>query len=231
MRSENDFLKRREFVKKSLLAGTLLLSGRYRVTASRKVALIGDSICTGYRDITTGFLKDSAEIWSPENDQLNTITLLDNIKSWITKDHFDVIHMNSGLNDLRTIDYPGHDRLIPPDLYERNVESIVKMINKYSPGTIVIWATTTPVVDKMYNEFNGDKPEFLLKNEDVILYNEKARNIVTRLGAAVDDLYEYLMSSDPSFIMLNDGVHYTNYGYELIGERTADVIRKILNNL
>jgi hypothetical protein len=224
-------LNRREFVKKSLLAGTLFFQGGFRSSEIKKVALIGDSIRTGYQEIVEGFLKESAVIWGPEDDMINTIGILENIKIWITNDHFDVIHINSGLNDIRTIDYPGQDHLIPPDLYARNVESIIRIINKYSPGTIIVWATTTPVVDNMFNEFFKAAPDFQLKNEDVILYNDKAKNIVSRMGAAINDLYGYIMTSDPGFIMLNDGVHYTNYGYELIGERTSDVIRKILNNI
>ena len=227
----NNNLSRRKFLRKSLMAGVYLIGRNGLVDPSRKVALIGDFIRLEYQPKVSGFLGDKAILWGPEEDAGNTVNVLEHIKDWITADQYDIIHINSGLNDLRTIDYVGNEPMIPLEFYARNVESIIKLINKYSPGSVVVWATTTPVIDNLFINFHENLQDFQMKNEDVIRYNTAAINIVTRLGTAVNDIYSYIMEGDASSIVDFDGVHYTDYGYELIGERISNVISKIINSL
>jgi len=217
-------------LKSSLIAGSAVLFGDYKPNSTKKIALIGDSVRTGYQPDVINNLVQKAQVWGPEDDQLNTIDILQNLPVWLRDNNFDIIHINSGLNDLRTLDYQVNENLIPLEFYAKNVERIIKLINRYSPGSVIVWATTTPVADKNYDEFHKNSQEYRMKNDDVIKYNDASVKIINRLGIALNDLYTYLMSGDPESIMLEDGVHFNIYGTQLIAERITGVIEKILQN-
>ena len=212
------------------LAGGALLIGGMKVRATKKIALIGDMIRTGYQPDVSNYLVNKAEIWGPEIDVVNTVSILQNLKDWIQSTHYDIIHINSGLNDLRILDYNGNDNLIPLEFYLKNVERIIKSINRYSPQSVIVWATTTPVVNEIFNVFHQNQQDYQLKNEDVIRYNDSSLQIASRLGVAINDLYSYIMTGDPGLIIQEDGVNYTEYGNELLAERITAVLEKIIDN-
>ncbi len=230
MSGDFDLLNRRRFLRNGLFASAYFLGSGYKFNDIKKIALIGDSIRSGYQPIIQEYLKDKIKIWGPEDDTLNTVAILQHLKEWLANDKFDIIHVNSGLNDLRTVDYNLKDNMIPPELYTRNVELIIKLINKYSAGSLIIWATTTPVNDDLFNENRKPLQDFMMRNEDVILYNKAATSVADRLGVAVNDLYAYVSEGDAKSIMDFDGFHFSDYGYELLGERITDLINKIVNN-
>ncbi len=223
-------LNRRSFIRTGLFASVYFLSSGYKNTDIKKVALIGDSIRSGYQPVVMDYMRDKIITWGPEDDTLNTVSILQHLKSWLTGNKYDIIHINSGLNDLRTVDYYQNEPMIPAEVYSRNVELIIKLINKYSSGSIVIWATTTPVIDDLFNDYNKSLQDFRMKNEDVITYNNAAMAVANRLGVAVNDMYAYLMEGDPKSLIQFDGFHFSDYGNEILGERVTDVINKILNN-
>jgi lysophospholipase L1-like esterase len=187
-------------------------------------------IRTGYQPDVSNYLVNKAEIWGPEIDVINTVSILQNLKDWIQSAHYDIIHINSGLNDLRILDYNGNDNLIPLEFYSKNVERIIKSINRYSPQSVIVWATTTPVVNEIFNVFHQNQQDYQLKNEDVIRYNDSSLQIASRLGVAINDLYSYIMTGDPGLIIQEDGVNYTEYGNELLAERITAVLEKIIDN-
>ena len=228
---KNSPLNRRDFLRTGLFAGLYVLGPGFKFKDQAQVALIGDSIRKGYQGNVSGFMPDDVTIWSPKAQELNTINILQDLKDWLYTGTFEVIYINSGLNDIRTIDYYSNDPVIPIDLYSRNVENIIKMINRYSPASFVVWATTTPVIDEWFEDWQSNFHDFKLKNEDIIRYNEEAKKTVTRLGAAVDDLFGYIMSGDPKLLMKDDGMHFTDYGYKVLGERVYGVIDKIINKM
>jgi lysophospholipase L1-like esterase len=226
----SDISNRRSFLRNSMIAGSAVLFGEYNINSTKRIALIGDSVRTGYQPDVFNNLIQKAQVWGPEDDQLNTIDILQNLPLWLRDNSFDVIHINSGLNDLRTIDYQVSDNLIPLEFYSKNVERIIKLINRYSPGSVIVWATTTPVIEKYYSEFHKNTQDFRMKNDDVIKYNEASIKVISRLGVALNDLYTYLMSGDPESIILEDGVHFNIYGTQLIAERIITVMEKIIQN-
>ena len=44
----------------------------------------------------------------------------------------------------------------------------------------------------------------------------------------IDDLFAMLNAADLASLMLDDGVHYTPEGYQLLGETVARMIRPML---
>ena len=63
---------------------------------------------------------------------------------------------------------------------------------------------------------------------DVQAYNARALEICSRLGVQVDDLYSFVMEAGGDQSMSQDGVHFTDDGYELLGVEVARVIREHL---
>ena len=231
MRSLPRYLNRRDFVKSSLLLGgslVLKLPGR---DPQKQIALIGDSIRLGYQSYVISDMGEEAQVWGPEYDSGNTIDILVSLKRWITTVHYDIIHLNSGLNDLRTVSYSDLDNLVPVEYYTRNIEKIMKLVRQLSLDSILIWATTTPVLDDSFNRYHEIFQDYHLRNEDVIRYNAAATELVSRMGVAVNDLYSFMMTGDPSTAMRDDGVHYNDFGNQLLGDRIRAIIEKIIKNL
>ncbi|HLF35067.1 MAG TPA: SGNH/GDSL hydrolase family protein [Cyclobacteriaceae bacterium] len=228
MVSFSSAVNRRQFIGSTLSAGSALFLGNGPVISQKKIALIGDSVRAGYQPDVSNYLITKASVWGPEESGLNSIDILQNLGEWIRNAAYDIIHINSGLNDLRTTDFQSVDNLVPIDYYAKNVERIIKAINRYSPGSVIVWATITPVIDVLFNTFHQERMDYRMKNEDVIRYNEAAMKVAGRLGVALNDLYAYLMSGDPSLVILDDGVHYTGYGYQLIAERVTGILEKII---
>jgi lysophospholipase L1-like esterase len=229
MVSFSSAVNRRQFIGSALSAGGALLLGNRQDMSYKKIALIGDSVRAGYQPDVSNYLVTKATVWGPEENGLNTIDILQNLGEWIRNAEYDIIHINSGLNDLRTTDFQSVDNLVPLDYYAKNVERIIKAINRYSSGSIIVWATITPVLDELFHTFHQERMDYSMKNEDVIRYNEAAIKVAGRLGVALNDLYAYLMTGDPSLIILEDGVHYTGYGYQLIAERVTGILEKIID--
>lgn len=221
---------RRIFIKKLSLLGGATILGSPLFAESKKVALIGDEICKGYYYYTSQYMAGKAELWSPEGETGNTTDLQVNIVKWIKENQFDVIHFNSGLQDIRTIDFEYRKNLVPLPYYVENLERVIMLIHRYSPRTSIVWATTTPVLDDRFLEFQKDIREYFISNEEVIRYNEASVKTMGKMGVAVNDLYTYVMGGEPADIMLNDGIHFYDEGYELLGERVAAAIEILIKN-
>jgi lysophospholipase L1-like esterase len=89
---------------------------------------------------------------------------------------------------------------------------------------MVIWATTTPVDEEKANAAHKEANDFSRYNEDVIRYNELSVDLVNRLGVPVNDLYKFVVEGEKDKIMQEDGVHFTNFGCQLLAEKVADAI-------
>jgi lysophospholipase L1-like esterase len=160
---------------------------------------------------------------------VNTIDILQYANSWIKERSASIIHINSGLDDLKCIPLSNRENLIPLKLYAENIERIIKYIHRVKPETIMIWATTTPVIDERIIRANQETEGSMLYQEDVIRYNEALMETCQKLGIPVNDLFKFVMSGEPSRIMLEDGIHFTEMGYELLGEQVADALQVFLD--
>jgi len=218
---------RRKFLRNTgfLVSGLLSSSAISIKLENKKVTLLGDSIRKGYQPYVGLYLSNGVEIWGPEENTQHSVNLLANAPKWIKNQSADIIHLNSGLHDIKNIPFNSRKPLVSEKLYAENIERIIKYIHFCWPECVIIWGTTTPVDDENAYAAHEDAEDFSRYNEDVIKYNEISKKVVQRLGIPVNDLYTFVMKADKDMIMKEDGVHFTDFGCQLLGEQVADSIQ------
>ena len=190
----------------------------------KNITLLGDSIRKGYQPYVGLYLPEGNNVWGPEGNTQHTVNLLANAPGWIKNKPADIIHLNSGLHDIKNIPYSSRRKLVSEELYVENIERIIKYIHYCWPECLVIWATTTPVNEEKANAAHEEAKDFSRYNEDVIRYNELSVELVNRLGVPVNDLYKFVMEGEKDQILKEDGVHFTDFGCQLLAEEVADAI-------
>jgi len=117
-----------------------------------RVLLIGDSISMGYTVPVRELLKGVANVHRIPTNGGATTNGLANFNAWLGTGHWDVIHFNWGLHDLKYLDEK--NKLVTPDqgkqvaplpVYEKNLRELVARLKK--TGAKLIWCSTTPVPD------------------------------------------------------------------------------------
>ncbi len=191
------------------------------------VTLIGDSIRMGYQPLVADRLKGKFDVWGPEENGGNTANLLQNLPGWMLarEPAADIIQINSGLHDLKTVTPDVRAQVVPPDHYRRNVRLLLSLLQENTEAKL-IWATTTPVIDERFRAMWGDGGEvgFLRYNEDVIAYNAAAKQICGELDVTVNDLYTVVDQAGPHELMDDDGIHFTEAGYAALADAVVDAV-------
>lgn len=191
-----------------------------------KVLIIGDSISKGYAPHVATLLDDKAEVVRiPENGETSAHGL-ERLDAWLGSTKWDVISFNFGLWDIcyRNPDLPegsDYDKVhgsisISLDQYKRNLERIVERLEKTKAH--IVWENTTVVPDGEA----GRKPE------DVVKYNQAAKEIMERHGIPVIDLYDLTKRFEPRFFKRPQNVHYSDEGYQRIAIAVAQAIEDSL---
>ncbi|MGC9344353.1 MAG: hypothetical protein ACP5E3_16740, partial [Bacteroidales bacterium] len=148
-------MDRRAFINKTFWAsGAIAFSLRLNLHAEsrrnlKKVVLIGDSIRIGYQPYVVKELEENTQIWAPDENGRTTDNIIYNLDKWIRKQQPDILHINAGLHDIRTLSWdlgPGNT-IVDHRHYKENLETIFTWVQKYV-GCKIIWATTTPVIDE-----------------------------------------------------------------------------------
>jgi lysophospholipase L1-like esterase len=187
-----------------------------------RVLLLGDSISMGvgssgsyqgYEAPTQNLLKGIANVRGISGDGGNTRFGLLNLRKWLGKEPWDVIHFNWGLHDI--VRKPDGQCIVPADEYERNLREIVKRLK--ATGATLIWATTTPVPEKEANKAANRR------DSDVIAYNSIGRRIMEEHHIAVDDLYSFALPRLKE-IQQPEDVHFTFEGSAVLAKPVADSI-------
>lgn len=187
------------------------------------VILIGDSIRIGYQGEATNGLADVAYVWGPDENCRDSNNVLGQLDHWVLKRDCDVLHLNCGLHDIKRAK-GGEVNQVPLEKYRENLTRIFQRIRDAKPDTTIIWATTTPVIERLHNaERDFDRYE-----QDVADYNAAAREIARSFGLLINDLHGVVERADKGKILLNDGVHYTDDGYRILGEEVAACIHPLL---
>ena len=187
-----------------------------------RVLLIGDSISMGYTVPVRELLAEKANVHRPPMNCMSTDFGIEMLDAWLGESHWDVIHFNWGLHDLKYVDEAGAvvavDKgkpLIPVEEYERNLDQLVQRLKKTNAK--LIFATTTPVPDGSAGRVPGDE----------IRYNQAALRVMKKHGVAVNDLHT-LAADKLSEIQLPHNVHFTPEGSRVLAKRVAEVIEKFL---
>ena len=83
-----------------------------------RVLLIGDSISMGYTLPVREKMKGLANVHRALGNSGDTARGLAQLDKWLGKDHWDVIHFNFGLHDLKYLDDKGN--YVPPEKASRS---------------------------------------------------------------------------------------------------------------
>ena len=103
-----------------------------------RVLIIGDSISIGYMDPLVEILKGKAVVDHNEGNAQHSGYGLENLDAWLGTTHWDVIHFNFGLHDLKYVDDSGKNvkskeaghLQVSVVQYRKNLERIVKRLKK-----------------------------------------------------------------------------------------------------
>jgi lysophospholipase L1-like esterase len=126
----------------------------------------------------------------------------------------DVLLLNCGLHDLRTI--PATDtKQVTPDTYEANLLAILETAREM--GLKVVWVRTTPVVDEVHNAGRPDT-EFHRYAADGEVYNAIADGVMRLSKVPSIDLYTFTRNLGPDVYC--DHVHF----HEPVREKQAAYI-------
>jgi lysophospholipase L1-like esterase len=173
----------------------------------------------GYQKTVGNKLRDIAAVRSPKQNCYDSSAILSHLNEWVLRRKPDLVHINCGLHDVKR-DKTTNEINTPIDRYRSNVESILASILEET-GDRVIWASTTPVIEKWHN----DCKDFNRFVNDITDYNAAALAVCRDLGVEVNDLHEFVINAGIESLMVPDGVHYTDEAYSRIGEHVARVIR------
>lgn len=193
----------------------------------KQVVLIGDSIRMGYQETVKSELGGVAEVWAPAENGAHTVNVLVNLNAWALKRTPDLVHINCGLHDLKTVYFGGRENVVPPDFYAANVERLLRILRDQTRAT-VIWATTTPIHEGRARAAHARAQDFDRYEADVQEYNRRAVAAAQRLGVPVNDLHAAVGKAGAESLLTRDGVHFTPEGRVLLGKAVAASIRKHL---
>lgn len=215
----------------ALFTSLMLVSGAHEAGSpstaglTRKtVLLLGDSIRLGYCRHVREMMRGTADVYFPENENgMFAYYTLRRIWDWtkLVPDpkKVDVIHFNNGLWDLGQRD--GRECLTPIDVYAATMSRIADELKHFFPHAKLIFATTTPINERVFNE------QHLKGNAEVSRYNAAA---LKELGAkieAVDDLNRFVRENGLAAHQV-DIVHYDEDGYRLLAGEVVRVIGLLL---
>ena len=195
------------------------------------VWVIGDSITGGFGDPRGGYVPMVSEMLAPqiavsalpENGQ-DSRRLLAGLSGWLGDKHFDAIHFNCGLHDIKRLHgpqgRPSPTTQVSLDEYEANLHQIVAYL--WEHANLLVWARTTPVLDGQPCPEKG----FDRGNTDVEAYNRAADRVMAFYGIPVNDLHGAILRAGATNCLSDDGVHMTELGNQLLAIHVAAVLRE-----
>ena len=184
----------------------------------RRVLIIGDSISIGYMEFLPAFLKGEAVVEHNPGNAEHSRYGLENLDAWLGTAHWDVIHFNFGLHDLKYVDDAGKNvktkeeghLQVPVAQYKKNLNQIVKRLKKTKAK--LIFATTTPFPDNVGNP--------LRSIQDLDKYNEAALKVMKKHHVSIDDLHGFALPR-LTVIQKPKNVHFTSEGSKILAREVA----------
>lgn len=217
----------------TVLAVAPLARAEQAATDLPKVVLLGDSIRAGYKDTVIKGLDGKAVIWTPKENCKSSEYTRENLAKWMEGQKPDIIHVNAGLHDLV---------LTAPDTtkteigkYKENIQVIVDELKTKYPEARIIWATTTPVNDtlntKSRTSQSADGKRVAWREDaQVVRFNAAAAEALQGRGVIVNDLYTAVKDMNDEDLYIEDGVHFSMYGREFLGDLVVKSITAQLPN-
>lgn len=207
----------------------------------KNLLLLGDSIRVGYCEFVKDMLKDEAGVFfPPENCRFAQYTLRE-LDHWIKPmPEIDVIHWNNGLWDCLHLGIDGiaddgeaagitikppqvqnsyryeKEPLTPPDIYEYMLNRIVIRLKQLCPHAVIVFGTTTPVVEE-------EAPAVFRSNAEIDQYNSIARKVMQKYDIRINELGEYAKTLGKEY--RRDWVHYNDKGCKLLAEEIITYLK------
>lgn len=199
----------------------------------KKIFLIGDSICygfgsgenrhNGYGHYVEEKLKDRAVICRPNDNCSFMQYTLRYMHEWAAQrgggEDIDVLHWNNGLWDvLRLL---GDEPLTSPEMYKELLVKTHRRARAVFPNAKIIFALSTPVTESMA------RPDFFRRNEDIVLYNKLAVEILEPLGVTINDLHTAASAIRATHYA--DWVHYNEEGSSILADHVIKAIESVIS--
>ena len=188
----------------------------------KKILLIGDSIRCGYDKYVKMAFNKTAEVYYPTENCRFSGYIIRCLFDWKNElncgDDIDLVHWNTGLwDDLIMIDGKVHT---PLNMYAENIVRISNIIKILFPNAKMIFATSTPVCEELFETYKRF-------NKDTEKYNATAIETVKKHGGQINDLYTLLKDVPREYH--SDMTHfYTKDATEIITNQVVDIISKAL---
>jgi len=190
-----------------------------------RVVIVGDSIRMSYAPTVIAQLAGKANVVSPEANGGDSSNVLKHLDAWVIEKKPVVVHFNCGIHDTKKFKATGKYQ-VSPEQYEANLRKIVARIRKET-GAVVLFATTTPILDDRAARTRSDR-DYELLGASVRQYNAIAERVMQELGVPVNDLHAALSDPGPEFkledLIGNDGVHLQPEARQLLGKTVAAFI-------
>lgn len=149
--------------------------------------------------------KPLPKVVSPKPNGEDSSNVLKNLDEWVINEKPDVVHINTGLHDLK-------------------LKVILERIQKGTTAKI-IFATSTPILDTLHAQRKAGFDRF---EADVQKYNVAAMKVMTQAGVPIDDLHKLVEDGGKEQLIGPDGTHYTPAGYEMLAAAVTDSILRSL---
>lgn len=156
---------------------------------------------------------------------MHSVHHLFNLPHWYLEQPADVIHFNCGLWDCRRLSRELSDYSVPLEQYVRNLDFIIGTVREHTDAKL-IWATTTPVVAERYNNAASLKAYAPQRHDnDPGIFNEALAPVLEKYGVVINDLYSLVEKQGAEQMICEDGLHYSEIGYAVLGKQVANIIR------
>lgn len=176
-----------------------------------RVLLVGDSITRGYFGGVEKQLAGKASCARLTTSKcVSDPTFNDDLLLLLKQYKFSVIHFNNGL----------HGWGYTEEQYRDGLRQTFAAVKKHSGDAKLIWATTTPMREKM------DLQAFSEQTNRVKTRNKLAAEIMQGDGVSTNDLFELV--KDHAEWQSTDGVHFNGKGNEALATQVAESVLKEL---
>lgn len=194
-----------------------------------RVLLMGDSIRMGYQPYVKRILESTGRfnVFGVDSNCEHSTNVLKIAHYWFYRQPKpDIIHLNCGLHDIKTISYNDTELLVPLPFYRRNLECVADLAGRLRKSRLIL-ATTTPINERKANKAHREWMDFRRFESNVEAYNQVVRRTAKDRRLTLDDLHKAATTLGIDGMLSDDGVHFTRRGYKALGRLVADCIIRV----
>ncbi|HBM6538970.1 SGNH/GDSL hydrolase family protein [Vagococcus carniphilus] len=180
----------------------------------KKIILFGDSITAGYENGLTDFRLNERIMAQVEDVEIinagipgdTTRGARARLNDHVLKYDPDIVTVFFGANDVSNVTG------LSIEEYEENLDEIVKEI-----GISKVILIGVPFCDQTI--YQSERPMDQLK-----VFNSVAQKLTTKYRLDYIDMLSEMQQVDPSIYLQRDGIHFSNEGYDLLGQLISQTI-------